>query len=144
MSNDHAFATVDDLQHRWRTLTDTELTRARVLLDDASSLIRDTIPTWEHASAASLRRVACAIVIRAMNMPDQAGGPGVSSLQMTAGPYSQQVSYANPSGDLYLTRAERKALQGGRPAAWAIDMTPTHATHTGLTDTYTAITNQEP
>lgn len=121
-----AFADVTDVEARWRPLTAGEKSRCKVLLEDASSLIRDTIPTWEEASAATLKRIACAVVVRAMNTPEQAGGGGVSSVQVTAGPYSQQVSYSNPGGDLYLTRAERAALTGGGRRAWSIDMTPAH------------------
>jgi len=35
---------------------------------------------------------------------------GASQMSMTAGPYTQQFTYANPSGDMYLTKIEKRLL----------------------------------
>ncbi|MBE6483670.1 MAG: hypothetical protein E7Z96_02650 [Actinomycetaceae bacterium] len=117
---DNAFATVADLEARWRPLTDTERARAETLLVDAASLIRDTCPaTWQAAGEATLRRVSCAVVKRAMVAP--AGDMdliGVASQQATVGPFSQQITFRDPGGDLYLTAAEKRSLGKGRPAAF--------------------------
>lgn len=103
------YATVDDVTARWRAMTDSEETRCEALLADASDLIRTTCPNWASAGEATLRRVTCAAVIRALQSGDMAG---VTQTSQTTGPFSQSWSYSNPSGDLYLTKAEKRALGG--------------------------------
>lgn len=118
---DIPFATVSDLEARWRGLSEAEQDRAAVLLADASALIRDTVPGWERVSEQTLRAICCAVVRRAMSvdvdLPD-----GVSSFNETAGPFSQQMSFANPTGDLYLTRAEKARMGVGVATAASIDL----------------------
>ena len=107
-----AYATVDDLEARWRYLDTEEQTRASALLDDAAVLLDSLVvvdPTDEH-QADVLRVVSCSMVQRAM-VAATSDAFGVSQATMTAGPYSQNMSFANPSGDLYLTASE-KALLG--------------------------------
>lgn len=124
------FATHSDLAARWRTLTVAEQAQATVLLGDASNLILSECPsanfvadddTAEQATrAATLKRIVCAMVKRAMI----GGGEmaGVSQQQQTAGPFSQNQSYANPMGDIYLTKAEKRSLPCGRQMAFTIPM----------------------
>ncbi|MDD7465491.1 MAG: Gp19/Gp15/Gp42 family protein [Actinomycetaceae bacterium] len=111
---DAPFATVQNLESRWRKLTDAESAQAEVLIADASDLIKVECPRWNTANDATLTRVTCAIVKRAMSKPlGIEAAQGASSASMTAGPYSQQLSFSNPAGDLYLTKAEARSL-GGR------------------------------
>ena len=113
------FAQVGDLEARWHALTGDERTRAETLLQDASDLIRTTCPQWANAKPATLKRIACMAVKRAMQAgPDMSG---VTQSTQTAGSYSESLSYANPAGDLYLTTSEKEAL-GGDGEAWAYDM----------------------
>ena len=51
MSTD-PWATPADLAARWRPLAPGEAERARVLIEDAQSLIQDECPRWAAASAA--------------------------------------------------------------------------------------------
>jgi hypothetical protein len=41
---------------------------------------------------------------------------GVSQKSITGGPYTQNISFSNPSGDMYLTKGDRSLLGigGGR------------------------------
>lgn len=105
-----SYATVQDLQDRYRQLNDSELVKAQALLDDATDLIQTTCRGAATASASTLKRVCCMIVIRAL----QSTQSGVSQQSQTTGPFSMSFSYANPSGDLYLTRAERLAINGSQ------------------------------
>lgn len=115
---DKSFASSADLKSRWPEMPDS--TVADTLLDDASQLIRDTCPGWTAASEATLRAIVCAMVKRAMiSGLDNAG---LSSSQETAGPFSQTWNYANPTGDLYLTRTEKQRLGQGRQRAFTISM----------------------
>lgn len=113
-----AFATVDDLEARWRTLSSDERTRAGVLLDDASAMIRALCPDADDADV--LKLVACAMVKRAMLAAD---APGVKTTQETAGPFSTSLTYSNPMGDLYLTAAEKRLIGCGRQVAFVVPMT---------------------
>lgn len=104
-----AYATVADLQAGWRTLTAPEQSRATTLLDRAASILdaQVTVVTTDTAQAALLCTVSCSMVQRAMTSTDLFG---VSQQSETAGSYSQSMTFANPSGDLYLTKQERKLL----------------------------------
>lgn len=115
---DQPFASSDDLKARWPDLSDTKL--AETLLSDASQLIRDTCPGWAHAPEATLKAIACAMVKRAMIAGSD--NVGLSSTQETTGPFSQTLTYSNPTGDLYLTRTEKQRLGQGRQRAFSISM----------------------
>lgn len=113
-----AYATVDQLVARWRPLTSEETAKADVLLEDASVQIRAEIPDLRARIEAgdtdllsAAIRVECAMVKRAMASGDD--GVGITSAQETQGPFSHTFQYANPSGDLYLTKAERRLLTAG-------------------------------
>lgn len=105
-----AYATTDDLQTRWKPLSPSEIDRANVLLDDAAVFLRaefarngKTIDEEDEMLMASLKIVSCAMVKRMMNaMPVD----GVSQVGLTAGPFNQQFTLSNPSGDMYLTARE--------------------------------------
>ena len=105
-----AYADVSDLEVRWRTLTDDEQARAEALLDDASAMLDayTTVDETDEKQMQLLKIVVCNMVERAMST----GGDiyGVTQQSMTAGPYAQTFSYANPTGDLYITKTEKRML----------------------------------
>lgn len=105
-----AFATVDDLEARWRPLSSAEQERAEVLLDDAavylSALV--TVDDSDQEQADVLKVVSCSMVQRVMS--SDVDTFGVSQASMTAGSYTQSMTFANPSGDFYLTAMEKKLL----------------------------------
>ena len=117
-----AFAQVSDIEARWRDLSTTEEARAAVLIDDASAILASmvTVDETDEQQAALLKTVCCSMVIRAMSVTD-ADNFGVSSMTMTAGPYTQQRSYSNPSGDMYLTKQEKNwlGINGGFVGSFA-------------------------
>jgi len=105
------YATIYDLEARWRTLTDQEIPLAATLLGDAAVRLDAACPPSVPATMQELDArliVSCEMVKRAMALP---GGIGVTSVQSGAGPYQETTQYANPTGDLYLTKAD-KALLG--------------------------------
>ena len=122
MAVDPPFATVSDLEARWRTLTADEKARAQVLIDDASDKITTTCTGWVDASEATLRRITCAMVKRAMATPMGDDVGALTSASETTGPFTQQFAFANPNGDLYLTKAERLDLGDGRQHAFEVDL----------------------
>lgn len=106
-----AYADVSDLVERWRELSTDEQARAAVLLDDASAMLAQLVDVKEsdEQQEALLRTVCCSMVIRTMSATES-DSFGASNMSMSAGVYSQSWSYANPSGDMYLTRLEKKML----------------------------------
>jgi len=106
-----AFADVSDLESRWRGLSTDEEARANVLLDDASAMLSALVEvdSSDAGQAELLKMVCCDMVIRAMSAT-AADTFGVSQTSMTAGPYTQSFSYSNPSGDMYLTKLEKRLL----------------------------------
>lgn len=106
-----AYADVSDLEVRWRTLDESETARAEALLDDASAMLDAcvTVDESDEQQAALLKIVVCNMVQRSMST---GGGDlyGVSQQSMTAVGFTKQVSYVNPTGDLYITKAEKRML----------------------------------
>lgn len=110
------YATTADVEARWRPLSAEETATAETLLEDAS-LIVDTWVSDPDVGRAKI--VVCAMVKRALSGP--AGGDGVSAAQQTAGPFSQSLTFSNPMGNLYVTKADKRLL-GVRGRAFAVDM----------------------
>lgn len=122
------FATVTDLEVRWRHLTPDEATQAVALLGDASVMIRVESPGIDARILAgdldpdAPLQVVCRMVKRAMQGPEDL--VGVTTMQDTAGPFSHSLSFANPAGDLYLSKADRKMLGMSRQRAFMVDTLP--------------------
>lgn len=119
-----AYATVEDLAARWRPLTQAEQDRAQILLDDAAVRLDTVAPPpdtpTDHDEAVRLI-VSCEMVKRAMAVP---GGFGVTRTSEAIGPFQQSADFANPTGDLYLTKADRRLLGVGAQSAASINMAP--------------------
>lgn len=105
-----AFATIEDLQARFRVLDPQEAARAEALLMDASVMIATAMADSgvdmyaDELSEANMRRVCCAMVSRALcteAAPDPTYAFG-GNLVATA------------SGELYMKRAEKTLLGIGR------------------------------
>ena len=105
-----AYAEVSDIEARWRQLSTDEKSRAAVLIEDASAMLSTLVVVdGSDEQATNLRTVCCNMVIRAMSAT-AADSYGVSQQSITAGPYTQSFSYSNPSGDMYLTKLEKRLL----------------------------------
>lgn len=109
-----AFATVKDLEARFRTLKEGEEERATALLLDASVMLAtefervgESIDAKSELQRENLKRICCAMVKRVMSSGHD---EDLSQTSMTAGSYTQQFTFANPTGDMYLTKNERKTL----------------------------------
>lgn len=106
-----AFALVSDIEARWRDLSTAEESRASVLIDDASAMLENlvTVDPSDEKQASLLKTVCCSMVIRAMSATEY-DAFGVANTSMTAGSYTQSWTYSNPTGDLYLTKMEKRLL----------------------------------
>ena len=110
-----AYATLEDLQSRWRQLSADEQQRATTLLSDAAVKIAlackqsgVAIDAADELQSEALKSINCEMVKRAMMSPIDM--PPVSSFAQTAGSYSESQTYVNPTGDLYMTLGEKKML----------------------------------
>lgn len=119
-----SFATPEDIAAGWRPLTPGEEARTEALLARASRIIRGDVPTVDQRIAAGLldaalvADVTAAMVRRALKTPVEQ--PAVSQIQESAGPFQASMRLANPDGDLYLTKAERRWLSGRRQQATTV------------------------
>lgn len=106
-----AYATIDDLELRWRPLTADESARAQALLDDAALMLDATLSaaSIQDVEEGALVAVSCNMVRRAMAL-SESGMYGVSQGTVSADIYSQTMTYANPTGDMYLTGNEKRML----------------------------------
>ena len=110
-----AYATLEDLQSRWRLLSADEQQRATTLLSDAAVKIAlackqsgIAIDAADDLQSEALKSINCEMVKRAMMSPIDM--PPMSSFAQTAGSYSESQTYVNPTGDLYMTLGEKKML----------------------------------
>lgn len=113
------FATVEQYEARYGEVGDRQ--QVETLLGDASAFIAAQ-PGFRPLSSdddgydlqqANLVRVTCAVVHRSLSAGDLAG---LSSYSEGGVGYTASVSVSNPSGDFYLTKAEKRVLGigGGR------------------------------
>ncbi len=112
------FATVDELEAFWRVLTDAEQERAEILLTLASNRLRliaegsvtdlDAKVLASEAYKSTLQWVVMEAVKRALQTPIDL--PPVETYSQTAGPYSENYKYTNPTGDLWFKKAELSAI----------------------------------
>ncbi len=107
------FATINDLEVRWKKLSEDELPIAEALLFDASAFIAEQLScdydVVEHANV--LRMVTCNAVKRQLiAMDTESDSFAMTQFTQTAGVYSFTGAPANPTGDLYLTSNEKSLL----------------------------------
>lgn len=119
MAAGDAFATVQDLESFWRELTVEEETRAAYLLVLASDTLRqyalnagkslETLVTDGKILTNTLKQIVLEAVKRAMLTPvDQ---KPITQGSMTAGPYAETLTFANPAGDIWFKDKELKMLK---------------------------------
>lgn len=110
------FATVEDLTQFWKAPDDSS--RATYLLKMASNRLRllaedldinlDSKAEASEPFNSTVQWVVMEAVKRALLTPTDA--QPVDTWQQTAGPYSENIKYTNPSGDLWFKKTELGAL----------------------------------
>lgn len=113
-----AFATLAQFEVFWKDIPDADEPRAEYLLLLASDRLRligedvgvnvDTKHDENTAYASTLQWVVMEAAKRAMLTPIDL--PPVDTFQQTAGPYSENIKYSNPSGDLWFKKSELSSL----------------------------------
>lgn len=116
------FADITDLADRGRPTSSEDETEVNKLLRDASQVLLDEMPAAvARAHHDTLTRIVCNMVLRVLD--SGAPAPGVETSQFGVGPFQESYRWANPTGDLYLTKGERRQLRG--PArAFSTSMMP--------------------
>ena len=117
-----SFASSADLVATWKDLTTDELSRADVLLLQASNYLRQigrnngkNIDDLVNADAsgvygANVKTIVCACVQRAMAAPTDIM-PDASQFSQSASPYSESMSFSgNTSASIYFKEKELKLL----------------------------------
>ena len=110
------YANVDDLTLFWKAPTDSA--RALYLLKMASNRLRligsdlginmDTKVNADPAYFMTVKWVVMESVKRALQSPID--GQPVETYGQTAGPYSENFKYSNPTGDLWFKKSELSSL----------------------------------
>lgn len=105
------YADVTDITAKY-SLTATQSAVAEAYLEDASILVRDlltakgkSIEDFEPDTIVKIVRDCAYRGLSAIN-----AGQGVNQYTQSAVGYSETFQFANPQGDLYLTKTERRLL----------------------------------
>lgn len=109
-----SYVTVPELEAFWRPLVGAESSRATTLLLLASNRLRlmaeniginlDEKVAASEIYKSNVQYVIMEAVKRAILTPTDA--PPANSIQQTAGPYSENITFTNPSGDLWFKKTE--------------------------------------
>ncbi len=107
-----AYATVEDVELRYRKLSEDEAATCEVLLDDAAVKIDDCN---SEASAEKKKIVSCDMVKRALENSQSDLIPiGATQATISALGYSQSVTFSGgAAGELRLMPSERRFLGAG-------------------------------
>ena len=112
------FANLAQLEAFWKDIAIVDEGRATILLELASNRLRligedvgvdvDNKVATSEAYETTIRWVVMEAVKRAISTPtDQ---PPVETWSQTAGPYSENYKYSNPTGDIYFRKSELSSL----------------------------------
>lgn len=106
--------TIAELETQWRPIPDDEEDQANDLIARAIATIRVRIPSIDTRVDASpdLLKVAQGVVIDMIkrSLGVNSDGQQVTSRMDTAGPYTTQLTFKTPSGNLYLLDSEISLL----------------------------------
>lgn len=112
------FATIEDYEARFGDVPAQEQPAVEQRLSDASVMMAVSMQAsgvdYEGAKpplSDALVVVCCNVAHRAVQA--SADAYGVTQYSQGAGGYSESFTYANPSGDMYMTKAEKRMLGVG-------------------------------
>lgn len=131
MAAGDAFATTEDMTALWRPMRQDETERAAALLPLVSDALRQQAANRGRnldamiATGATLPSVAKAVTVGIVSriLRENTTGESVVQQSITAGPYTQQATYAIPGGGIVnaIMNADLKALGLLRPKISTID-----------------------
>lgn len=127
-----AYATADDLERYWRTLSESEETQASALLDVASLFLDEYVDKYDidtTAKADALTYVCCELVRRKM---ESATAVPYSSITQTAGSFSETISYGGSRRQSWELYPEDEKLLGIKHPKFDTVPVAIHPTYTPL------------
>lgn len=106
-----AYATITDYEVRHGTVPSDQQQTVETLLGDAAVMLDGmvTVNDCDAHQAEALKIVSCSMVRRAVQSAE-ASAFGVQQATASVGPFSQSYQFANPSGGMYVSAAERALL----------------------------------
>lgn len=106
-----AHADVSDIEVRMQQhFTESEAASAQSLIDGASAMLDKLVQVDGSAEQAQLLNFVCVNMVTRAISAMGFDVLGASQASMTAGAYTQSFSFGTPSGDLYLTKLEKRIL----------------------------------
>lgn len=113
---ERSYTTVDYIERRYRTDLADKSEQIHMLIMEASQKLRDEMPAAvSRAPASTLGRIVARMVWESLD--HDTGVPiGVETQQFGVGPFQESYKFANPSGRLFITKEDRRALRGGQRA----------------------------
>jgi hypothetical protein len=117
-----AYATVEDIEARWRSLTHTETVNTQEWLDDAAALIRRRVAgidtkLEDDDYARTVTAINAAMVLRVLRNPD-----GLRQVSLGDASYTRDTTLS--AGALYLTKDEADQLGAVSGAGKAFTVVP--------------------
>ena len=106
------YATVADVEVRLnRVFSNSEAVQCWALLADATNMLDSLVDVdvSDQHQRDLLRMVSANMVSRSLASASTES-LGVGEATYTMGPFTQSLNFANPSGDLYLTKQEKRLL----------------------------------
>lgn len=106
-----SFATLEDYEARYGSVSETEQQLIRSRLLDATGLILAELPAYQAGSdeVFDLNVVAvCCEIVRRSILASQF--EGVSQASQTAGSYNASMTFSNPDNALYLSSSNKERL----------------------------------
>ena len=124
LSETEPFATHVELAKRWKQTPD-DVDYVDQRLADASQFLREQCPSWRNIRPETLKRITCELAKDSLSQESQIEGAGfdttgASNLSVSAGSFSQSMTFANPRGEFYLSKSQRRSLGLGRQRFWSI------------------------
>lgn len=123
------FSTLTELKEHWPAMNPDLDSEASSKLEEASVEVRALYPDLDTRidagalDAAVPRLVVNRMVKRALTPPLQEF-TGVSSATAQTGPFAHTLNFTNPDANMYLTKADRRLLESGRPGRQAFTIHP--------------------
>jgi len=103
------YATIEDISKR-KHIDTSKIDQYNALLEDAAIII-DAFNS--RASEDTKKLISCNMVIRAIGSSEEGVPLGTTQATVSALGYSQSWTNSNGSGELYLTKLEKKLLGSG-------------------------------
>lgn len=121
---EESYTTIEYINQRYQAGIGSNDPQVTVLIAEASQKLRDEMPAAvaraiAQGRTATLERITARMVFEALPQesgPEYGPPPGVQTAQFGVGPFQHSWTYPNPSGRLFITKEDRRALRGGQRA----------------------------